>query len=178
MGHTRAEMRFFLFVASLLLWLFSCGGRTTLGSLQLDSDASSSDASLPKTDAPAPPPGDSGLRLDGVVLDTCGPADGPGLEVKVGGVGSCDAPVANPGYFVQMDFWAALPTGPGTYSLSSALQCVSAECTYATSATLTFTAYAPTGTDAAGTFSMKMPDGSTLTGTFTAKQCHNGAKCG
>src|ERR1019366_3953333 len=169
-------MRRSLIASSLFCAVLWCsrGGRTPLGTLELPFDASLPDGSLPKADGSLPPfdaSHDGPQHLDGVIINACSPSDAPSLQVKVGGVGSCDAPVVNPGYFIQMDFWSKLPTGPGAYMLSNALQCVSAECTTATSATLTFTVYSPTGSDAAGTYSLLMPDGQMLTGTFSAFLC-------
>jgi len=115
-----------------------------------------------------------------VLIHTCGPSDGPALVLRVGDqIGDCTAQIPTLGNFVEIQLWFHnLPTGPGTYGISSAAHCDTGKCSYANGGTITFTTYDPMGADATGTFSLEMPDGTTNTAAFHARQCADGIMCG
>jgi hypothetical protein len=134
----------------------------------------------PSTSRPdASPPTPPGMTR-AVVLDDCGPTDGPAYLLRVGPVPL----VCSIGQNVPRDeiiVWDRLPTAPTTVVVRAgangeARSCAGATCVDAVSATIQFTSI--TATEARGTYEMAFKAGSSKSGTFAATLCRNGAMCG
>jgi hypothetical protein len=142
----------------------ACGARTDLGTRSSAGDA-----------APA---------YSALVLNTCGPADGPAITFAIDTGAVCGGSLMQqPGTWIN--FWASpLPSAPGTYAIgngklngsSGAQVCTTAMCDIATGGTLTLTEM--NATAAAGSYSLDLSDGTTVAGSFTAVVCHNLPLCG
>ncbi len=145
--------------------------------LGADDASASPDVGVPARDGAV-----STTTTGSILLASCGPTDGPAIElISVPGVVCGTPPPAPPNQLVVMINLYPIPTGPGTIALtpknSSASICRNSVCTPATG-TLTFTTFSPNGQIANGSYAIKTAQGMDASSTFTATLCHNAATCG
>lgn len=158
---------------ALVLASTACGARTPTASRAADASAAV-DAPPPDGTVVSPP-----AQTFAVVLDDCGPSDGPAWVLRASGTAlSCSLAESVPRDEIAV--YASLPVAPATIVVTSgsglARWCSAPTvCSESTNATVEVTSI--TKSEMRGSYRITFKD-QTRAGAFVAKVCHNGAMCG
>jgi hypothetical protein len=180
-------------IFALVVSSVACGARTDLVPTHDDGaiastvlDASTLDAEVDSATPVVP---------NGIVLNECGPADGPALAFIVA-PGKLECPAACRRGTCPPDpmpptrdvilLYRGLPTGPTTISFSLsgpagagfASSCREGLCTPAREVELTLTRFSLDGAYAEGAYRLPLTDGTVASGAFVATMCENSIYCG